>query len=385
MSVSLRSLSDVDILSRVRSLVSRERELTLSVLLHLNEIERRKLHLKQGYASMFDYCTSALGYSASAAARRIRTARCVARFPEVFDLLKANEVNVSTVSQVSRILNARNKSALLARIRGKSQREVEAIVAEYQPVAVLRDTVRPIVVPVPAPVQEACTPPSGTGLSTPNAAAARDLEACEKSAYCRSGSAPEARDEADSPDTGPASPAAAGGAMVTEKRLLVQFTASEAFMAKLEKVRSLAWHQLPANASLEQVLDLALDVYLEHKDPSARTERREERKRAMACPKTQGTALPDARASRRTDSIRSARQIPAAVRDQVFARDKGRCTYIGSNGRRCGSTRALQVDHIEPVARGGAGTAANLRLLCAYHNRLEAERLMGRSGVRAGP
>ena len=78
MSVSLRSLSDPDILARTRALAARERGTTLSLLEHLVEIERRRLHLKQGCASMFDYCTTALGYSASAAMRRIRTA-CVSR------------------------------------------------------------------------------------------------------------------------------------------------------------------------------------------------------------------------------------------------------------------------------------------------------------------
>ncbi len=73
--MSVRSLSDKVILSRVCELTKRERSVTLQVLLHLNEIERRKLHLKLGYASMFAYCTSGLGYSASAAVRRLRTAR----------------------------------------------------------------------------------------------------------------------------------------------------------------------------------------------------------------------------------------------------------------------------------------------------------------------
>ena len=71
MLASLRSLSDSDLLSRVRGIVVRERTLTLFLLLHLNEIERRKLHLMQGYSSMFDYCTSCLGYSETAAIRRI--------------------------------------------------------------------------------------------------------------------------------------------------------------------------------------------------------------------------------------------------------------------------------------------------------------------------
>ena len=108
MSVSLRSLPDKDILSRTLELTRRERSLTLQVLLHLNEIERRKLHLTQGYASMFAYCTSGLGYSESAANLRIRTARCLARFPEAYSLLDANEVNPSTISQVSKILTPEN-------------------------------------------------------------------------------------------------------------------------------------------------------------------------------------------------------------------------------------------------------------------------------------
>ena len=133
MSFSLRSSSDRDIPSRLQELVRRERSLTLSVLLHLNEIERRALHLRQGYPSMFAYCTGCLGYSESAANLRIRAARCIVRFPEVHGLLEANEVNVSTVAQVSKVLTEENKADVLFRMKRKSQREVEAIVAEYDP------------------------------------------------------------------------------------------------------------------------------------------------------------------------------------------------------------------------------------------------------------
>jgi HNH endonuclease len=36
--------------------------------------------------------------------------------------------------------------------------------------------------------------------------------------------------------------------------------------------------------------------------------------------------------------------------------------------------RAARIDHIGPVARGGASTAENLRLLCRVHNQYAAER-----------
>ncbi|MCK4236334.1 MAG: HNH endonuclease, partial [Candidatus Krumholzibacteria bacterium] len=44
---------------------------------------------------------------------------------------------------------------------------------------------------------------------------------------------------------------------------------------------------------------------------------------------------------------------------------------------RCGSRWNLQIDHIVPYSKGGDNSAGNLRLLCAKHNRHEAERVYG--------
>jgi hypothetical protein len=56
--------------------VARERKVTLGVLLLLVEMERRRLH-RERYSSLFAYCTDRLGYSRSAAGRRIAAARCL--------------------------------------------------------------------------------------------------------------------------------------------------------------------------------------------------------------------------------------------------------------------------------------------------------------------
>jgi 5-methylcytosine-specific restriction endonuclease McrA len=79
------------------------------------------------------------------------------------------------------------------------------------------------------------------------------------------------------------------------------------------------------------------------------------------------------------DPVRPA--IPLRTRDAVFARDRGRCTFVGSDGKRCDETIRLHVDHITPVARGGNNDASNLRLLCARHNRLQAEKIFGREAM----
>lgn len=306
MSGSLRSLSDHDILTRTHDLVVKERGVTLTVLLHLNEIERRHLHLKRGHRSMFDYCTAGLGYSASAASRRIRTARCVARFPELYSLLQANEVNLSTVSQVSKILTAQNARDVFASIRGKSQKDVEAIVAEYEPrTAVPPDRVKTIVI-VAKRANEAIEAQRGLSDTIATASVGSDVQLAANK-YDRCGCNSDNVSDA-------------GNGVRVERRAMIQFSASEAFMEKVQRVRALASHRLPANAPLEQVFELALDLFIAKEDPAARQERRDSRKTAAA---------------RETDSSRSPRSIPAPVRDAVFLRDQQRCTYKAPDGKPC--------------------------------------------------
>jgi 5-methylcytosine-specific restriction endonuclease McrA len=83
----------------------------------------------------------------------------------------------------------------------------------------------------------------------------------------------------------------------------------------------------------------------------------------------------------RTNNQRT-RNIPTATRDKVFARDGGKCTFVGENGKRCDSTWNLEIDHIVPFARGGDNSPGNLRLLCAKHNLVEAERVYGRDFMK---
>ncbi len=76
------------------------------------------------------------------------------------------------------------------------------------------------------------------------------------------------------------------------------------------------------------------------------------------------------------------RHIPAAVRREVWKRDGGSCTWKGDDGRRCGSSWQLEVDHIRPVLLGGSSAPDNLRLLCRKHNILYAERVYGREHMK---
>jgi hypothetical protein len=426
----LTHLPDERLLSRLDTLAARERCVTLCILDHLNEVKRRELFLKLGYGSMFSYCTERLGYSESAANRRIRTARSIRRFPRVRELLEDERVSLSTVSKVAGILTEANHADVLARINGKSQREVEAIVAAFRPRSAVRDRITPVGI---APGGQAASASSshptlacdhrrcgGKNSSTAAADPAANgdsaaaplvpgssLPASPVSKNDGAGDLSAVASSTDGPGPSTAAPAAALEGSATdnvshsepETQVLIRFAAGETLVRQIEAARALLSFRLPANASLAQVLGEVLAEFIERNDPSHRATRRTarqaartrseqngEKKPASRCAKTDtedskrverhrndtspGDAAPD-------NATKNARAIPAAIRDDVLAAARGRCQYVSPDGRRCDATRYLQVDHIVPVAQGGTADRANLRVLCAPHNRLEAERLLG--------
>ena len=58
-----------------------------------------------------------------------------------------------------------------------------------------------------------------------------------------------------------------------------------------------------------------------------------------------------------------------AIRREVAERDQYQCTFIGVDGHRCSSKAWLQQDHRVRVADEGPTSVANIRLMCASHNK----------------
>ncbi len=86
---------------------------------------------------------------------------------------------------------------------------------------------------------------------------------------------------------------------------------------------------------------------------------------------------PCAPAPRTVQSRPRTRYLPAAVRRAVWQRDGGRCQYPLASGGVCGSTVRVELDHLDPWAKGGASTVARLRLCCEVHNQRAAREVYG--------
>src|SRR3989338_6428094 len=103
-SADLRSLKDDELLTRTHDLARREQALTLEVMAHLNEIERRRLYAARGYSSLFEYCTKALGYGESAASQRIAAMRLMRTVPAARESIECGELNLANAAAVQRFI-----------------------------------------------------------------------------------------------------------------------------------------------------------------------------------------------------------------------------------------------------------------------------------------
>jgi hypothetical protein len=65
------------------------------LLVHLVEIENRRVELRRAYSSLFDFCRRKLGMSDSEAYRRITAARLVRRFPPLIGFVERGETHLS--------------------------------------------------------------------------------------------------------------------------------------------------------------------------------------------------------------------------------------------------------------------------------------------------
>jgi hypothetical protein len=129
---------------------------------------------------------------------------------------------------------------------------------------------------------------------------------------------------------------------VSSDRIEMKFYANERLRKKIEDLRGLLAHKAP-NISLGDLFEQLCDLGL-----------------------SQWSITPDKFAAPKKRCVNSL----AEQSRQVFLKAKNKCTN-------CGSTYALEIDHIIPQAKGGSSESDNLRLLCRACNQRSAIREFG--------
>jgi len=339
----VESLNSSDLRSATRELVRRSHGLEVELLVHLAEIDERKLYLDWAFSSMFAFCVGELGFSEDVACSRINVARAARRMPVILDVLRTGRVHLAGLRLLAPHLTTENQQQVLAEAAGKSKREIEELVARLSPQPPVPTIVRKL------PDRRNSTTESPT-FPFSNAVPVAPPESAPALALVPQGAPAPRRDER-----------RAVVAPLAEDTFKFQFTASRACRDKFRQAQDLLRHRIP-DGDLATIFEKALDLLIEQ----VKKERFAEGRKAR-----HSTA-------EESDPSRS-RHIPDAIKREVFERDGGRCTFTDEHGRKCGETGALEFDHRDGFARTHLHRAAGIRLLCRAHNQHAAEQMYGRA------
>jgi hypothetical protein len=127
----LAFLSSAELHDRIVLLAKASREVLVDLLLHLAEMDRRRLYTEAACSSLFAYCTEKLKMSSSAAGRKVIAARMLSRYPEIEDYLRDGRLNLSTVCALKKAI--KDDHTILDWAAWKSEEEVKWKVASMYP------------------------------------------------------------------------------------------------------------------------------------------------------------------------------------------------------------------------------------------------------------
>ena len=384
----LTSKSDADLVRELGGLAQDAARLMAMLLAYLAELDTRRGYLGLGFSSLFAFATTRLGFSEDEACKRTQACRAARAYPVLFEMVAEGRIHLTAINLLAPHLTPDNHVALLTQACGKKKTEVELLVATHFPQPDVATSLRKLPAPPPAARAVLLTP--AVQMAEPAAAPM------------------------------PLRPRPVVLSPLSSEQYKLQLTLSRKGRQLLLHAQALLSHQIP-NGDLAVVIERALQELcsnLERKQlgrtrgPKDETKTETETATAVPSAAASKSALsaaasasmtaplatdspPRARAKRsapeRTPGApdvfhkaggaacqstahpapQRSRHIPNAVRREVVARDGYRCSYVGSQGP-CLQTRFLQFHHVEPFAKGGPATAANVKLYCAQHNRYRA-------------
>ncbi len=415
-------LSDRALLRQTSTLVRHERHLQGAIIDHLAEIETRRLYLKRGCSSLFDYAVRALGYSDAAAGRRLGAVRLCADQPGARERLRDGSLTQSAAAELQWAFDRQRRRGSIAGIASTAAAGVVAPRSDAPGSSPAEAAAAGADLPGSAPTEAPADDPVAGEPAPPLV-----LDAAGRQKLVEEAAGKSARQvrrmlaDLDPELAPPADRVRPLGDGRYELKAVIDADCQQG----LEHLRGLLSHADP-RMTMGQLVGRIVQEALDRHDPSrpprrARTGNRATQGESEPAPAAKEQAAPepghavtvqeaaipagptpapertphptptsapsptrqeatDRRAAAGTKPARAAtptakpctsgRAIPAAVKRQVWQRDGGRCSYLDRRtGRRCNSRHLIEIDHILPYALGGGADPGNLRLLCHAHHR----------------
>ena len=294
MKTTLYKLEKLELISSAKNAVACERAATSFVLEHLFEIEKRRLHVEAGYASLHEFAVTELGYSDGAAYRRIAAMRLIAKVPEAKAAIDSGQLSLSNAALVQNVMKEARKQKkeigvslfeLIKRVESKSARAAEQELRKIVPAFL----------------------PRRDGIKIKDSA-----------------------------------------------RALLTAEISVELESKLKQLRAKHAHT-QGGSSLGALLEFAVDLALAVGEPKSTSTSKLTQKSIPSY-----TLVAPRKKFTRYISVKDKRAL---------LRTQSHCQFVSPlTQKQCGSTFALEIDHVRPMARGGRNTADNLQRLCRAHN-----------------
>jgi hypothetical protein len=316
---------------------------------------------------MHAYCTGVLRLSEAEAYLRIAAAHAARRYPAILEMLADGRLHLSAIALLAPHLTSENHAVVLARATHRTKRQVEHLVAELAPrpdapalVRKLPTRTTPELIRSAEAHEIPTVPGDGGSLSGSNHASPLSVSTEVGPQWVSTEVSPQSVPADAYPELSPERRATgspirppARVEVLAPERYKVQFTASAAFLEKLERLQALLRSRIP-DGNLALILEEAVTQELERLE--ARRFGKTRRPRMEEVPEDDGS-----------------RYLPAALRRAVDRRDEGRCSFVDERGRRCPERYRLEYHHRVPFGRGGGRTLDNICLMCHAHNQYLAD------------
>ena len=265
---------------------------------------------------------------------RIHVANVSRRFPQLLVALAESRISLTVAALLAPHLTEDNVEKVISDCAGMKRRETEEYIVPFRPKPVFEPSIRKCPAP-PVRVQAPSSPPPP--VETPKRSAPI-LQPAQKEVFN------------------------------------FRFSADRNFRDKFERLAEVVGIE-NAQKHMAEILEKAIDIALEKKDPKKKLERRRKRRKAVSAP---------SRSERddKKDEPTKSRYVASEVSERVHERGGYQCVYCGADGTRCTARAGLHIDHASPFAIYRSNDERFLQLLCAAHNGLEAERVYGPDFIR---